>query len=496
MRTAGVMCVFLSTILDVSVFAGTVYEANSGDDIETMIATLAPGDTLVLHGGVYNCGMVRIIGVQGTSSAWITIRAADGETPILDGQWGPVNVLDIDSSAYIQIEGLEIRYADDGIKFSLNPSHHFIIEDCYIHDVASVGVNAQTSDTGYVEVIRCEIANCGSCGCYWGRPDGVSPMHHSRLAQCYVHDCGNSTTGYGIEIKMPGYANVIEDNVFHHVAGSSRAGIAVYYTDRGDADDNIVRRNVIWNVPRYSNSTTTPGIWSCSDARVENNIVFNSGMGFHTNIYGGHIIQDLKVINNTFYNCASQGLYMAPATNCIAYNNAVYGCVIETDATWTCGGNLESMSSAGVFESTTFGNANFLYPAASGPLVDTGDAGHYPADDFNGLARPHGSYPDVGAYEYMGTPNPGWTISGGQKPPPGTEYLAPTVSVAFMKFTAVASDNMSLGPQFWIDGTEYPMVGGTFNSQFLAVIDGQTFVLSVKDASGNTRVVDLTVDIH
>lgn len=389
------------------------YEANPGEDIQSIIDGLQASDTLTLRGGVY-AGRIIIDGINGSAGAWITIRSAEGETAVIDGQWASINMVDFYSCSYVRLEGLEIRNGSDGIKFKVDAvSDHVVIDGCYIHDIANVGVNSQATDVSYLEVLNCEIANCGSCGLYWGQTGKI--VRHSRVASCYVHHCGGTDTGYGIQIKPLSYANVIEDCVFHDVAGSTRAAIAVYYTDRADADDNVVRRNAVWNVPRYDNSTTTPGIWACADARVENNVVFDSGMGFHCNEWSGHTVRDIEVVNNTFWSCASEGLYMSNGTNCVAWNNGVYGCVIEEGTGWSTGSNLQGLSAAGVFASTVFGDADFLYPAAGSPLLDAASGAYAPAEDFNGTPRPYGSAPDAGAYEWTGNGNPGWTVGAGFK---------------------------------------------------------------------------------
>lgn len=475
-------------------FSQTV-TVNPGADLDAEAAALNPGDTLVLSAGTYSGGDFDISGKNGGASQWFTIKGADGETVVLDGGGAAVNIVNLYNSSYVKLQNLELKSGDDGVKINTN-SHHISIENCYIHDVTGVGVNVQAYETSYMEVTDCEIAYCGSCGCYWGRSGGDGPVHHSRLAGSYVHHCGDSTTGYGIQIKMPGYANVIEDNVFHHVAGSSRAGIAVYFTGLDDSCDNVVRRNVIWNVPRYDNSSTTPGIWSCADAVVENNIVFDSGMGFHTNVYDGHAIEDLKVNNNTFFRCDSEGLYMATGSGCEAYNNACYRCEIHypTGGGWATGGNLTSEDTTGVFQSTNFGDAGFLFPAGGGDLADNGDSAVFPADDFNGTVRPYNAVPDVGAYEYTGGGNPGWTIGNGFKSLV-PESIPPAVAAGEVQISVTVSDPGGVAPHIWIDGVEYGYGGGTFTSPALVFTDGQEFTVEAEDTSGNRSAVTVRLDI-
>ena len=64
---------------------GEVYYAGPSDDVQGIINSLAPGDTLYLQGGVYSRKIRIYGGVNGTADAYITIAAAPGEEVIFDG---------------------------------------------------------------------------------------------------------------------------------------------------------------------------------------------------------------------------------------------------------------------------------------------------------------------------------------------------------------------------------------------------------------------------
>jgi len=412
MRT--VLSVILVTVLAAGLYGADIY-VNPGDDVQTIVSGISSTDDVIFNAGTYNINHIVIQNKHGSPSDWITIRAAEGATVILDGN-PSYNTIDFYDASYIHIKGFEIINGSDGIKFNAGvTASNIIIEDCYIHDIDNVGVNSQGQEVSYVTVKKCKIMYCSTCGLYLGRSDGSGIIHHWTISNCYVAYCGGTTTGYGIQIKHNSYANVIEDSVWHDVAGSSRAGVAVYATFRSDADRNIVRRNVIWNVPRYNNSTTTPGIWANADAVIENNIVFDSGWGFHTNS-NVTSVNDLTVVNNTFYNC-NIGLNEQSGANCIAANNAAYACNtnLNENGDWTNVNNLSGSSGTGVFVSTSFGHPSFLYPTQDSPLVDAGNGTYAPADDFNLTSRPFNGVVDVGAYEWTQVSNPGWTITEGFK---------------------------------------------------------------------------------
>src|SRR3954470_780605 len=61
----------------------TVIEIGPGDDFRTAMQNLAPGDTLVMHGGTYALSSYFELDLAGTASAPIGIRAAAGEQPVI-----------------------------------------------------------------------------------------------------------------------------------------------------------------------------------------------------------------------------------------------------------------------------------------------------------------------------------------------------------------------------------------------------------------------------
>ena len=56
-----------------------IIEIGPGDDFRGAMQNLAPGDTLVMHGGTYTLSSYFELDLAGTASAPIEIRAAPGE---------------------------------------------------------------------------------------------------------------------------------------------------------------------------------------------------------------------------------------------------------------------------------------------------------------------------------------------------------------------------------------------------------------------------------
>ena len=127
---------------------GEVYYAGPSDDVQGMINSLSPGDTLYLRGGVYSRKIRIYGGVNGTDDAYITIAAAPGEEVVFDGsglnghdqdQDGP-SMFWLYGCSYIQLSGFEVKNAHgrDANAILLEPgTHHIVVSDLYIHNITT-----------------------------------------------------------------------------------------------------------------------------------------------------------------------------------------------------------------------------------------------------------------------------------------------------------------------------------------------------------------------
>lgn len=127
---------------------GEVYYAGPSDDVQGMINSLGPGDTLYLRGGVYNRKIRIYGGVNGREDAYITIAAAPGEEVVFDGsglnghdqdQDGP-SMFWLYGCSYIQLSGFEVKNAHgrDASAILLEPgTHHVVVSDLYIHNITT-----------------------------------------------------------------------------------------------------------------------------------------------------------------------------------------------------------------------------------------------------------------------------------------------------------------------------------------------------------------------
>ncbi len=141
-----------SNILDVGV--GWPYAT-----LGAAAAVAIPGDTIQVHGGTYSGGEL-ISNLQGTTSAWITIRAAAGDTVLYSGN---TQAFQLSDPAYIRIQGLQFEKQtangvniDDAGTFD-TPAHDIIIENCIWLSMGGTGNNDELKLSG---VDNFTVQNC------------------------------------------------------------------------------------------------------------------------------------------------------------------------------------------------------------------------------------------------------------------------------------------------------------------------------------------------
>lgn len=409
--------------------SGATLEAWPGEDIKALVNGMNAGDTLVLHGGTYNIVGLKITGKNGSDSNWTTIRAAEGESPVLVCSTS-YNGIDIKDSSYVHIKGLDIRHASEGVKLDSTGTsqHHILLEDLKVHEMDGVGIAGPGTGNRYITVRRCEIYDTGRAS---ATGEGVYISYFDRevryltVENCWIHDLNGSQSD-GIDIKL-GRGCVIRDNVIH---GCQYPAIIV--RGSGDAlEPNLVERNVVWG-------SNAAGIETYGDCIVRNNIVFNCSPGLYSRDDDEYSLRNVEFINNTVYDCnpcldlhdwgGKSGMLVA--------NNALYRSSSGERAVYVSGGLGGVTVTGNIYHGTLYLNgapstglaaggsptADMLapasrefYPSSASVLIDAAVGAYAPAGDFNGTARPFGSAADAGAYEWTQAENPGWSIGGGFK---------------------------------------------------------------------------------
>ena len=416
----------------ISVLWATTYIATTAQEIQNYTNMLQPGDTLFVQNGHYDMNW-NIQNLDGSSNDWIVIHGM-GDSVVIDGA-AYDNVIDVYDCHYVELKGFEITnsYSGsgiDGIKFRTT-SDNFFMEDLQIHDITGVGISANPAGESftYLTIRYCHFHNITDVGegMYLGNHDGLSPVHHCLVEFNWVHDCHPHK---GIQFKRGTYLNIIQDNVVYNC---DESGIVLYKTDQASAgDNNIVRRNVIWDTPE--------GIFAVGQTDIDNNIIFDCDYGINVRNYSAWGMEDLYIRNNTIYHCNATCLRLDDWNNAtgemVCINNACYQDSIGQSAIQAPNGigpgyvaynryygqSQVSGSALGNPPSQEFINPNItpgiidLYPLNTATLIDSGTSLYgAPDDDFNWWSRPYNSIWDVGAYEWSQNTNPGWQIQQGFK---------------------------------------------------------------------------------
>ena len=413
------------TILLVTFSASPVHSMEIGpsDDLEAAVAALNPGDELVLLGGTYLFDENITLLANGTESEPITIRAKDGEQPLLTQATNQQNVVEINGSSHLVIRGIRFTGGSHGIR--LINSSYITIEDCEVFETGDVAISANSGGTYEgLKILRNNIHHTNGTGegMYLGCNNDNCRIANSLIEANYVHHTNRSTVsqGDGIEIKEGSYGNIIRDNVIHD---TNYPGILVYST-AGNGPANVIERNVIWNV----NDNT---VQMAADSVFRNNIVFgNVAMQSHQSGSPSNI----EFIHNTVISSGNAVDVRDVSGPVLIANNAIYalgsairlmsGDIGQVQVTGNVGEGGTSGVSSGYKEgkgiSNDMLNANYsgippidVFPTVDGALIGAGSLNFAVIEDFNGT--PRSGTVDAGAYSFQAGGNPGWQIGEGFK---------------------------------------------------------------------------------
>lgn len=431
--------------------AGIYYVAMDGSDsnpgteakpwltIQKAANTLVAGDMVYIKWGTYRERVVPIN--DGNPSAYISYVGYPGHSVVVDGSnitlpsWS--GLIDIQGRSYIRVAGLRIMNAGPGMNNAgilIDNSHHIVIENNYIYNTVSSGIGVWGSDS--IVVAGNEIQLC----CNDGEQECISIGNTSNfeVRGNHVHHGGPGTNGgEGIDIKDGSHDGKVYGNNVHHM---NRVGL---YLDAWDKHTyNIdVFRNAVYDNEEDGIAVASEMGGVIENINIYNNISYHNGyIGLVLADWGGqvpaHPLNNIKVINNTFYNNGSSGwgggisMDNQWATNVVLRNN-----ILSQNASFTIvvAFNIPSLTvdynlidGFKNYENETKGinyqegNPLFVNAALANfhlqinsPAIDNGSEVYAPDDDYDGVVRNQGLGYDIGAFEYsiiapdiIGNPNP------------------------------------------------------------------------------------------
>ncbi len=330
----------------------TFYVSPSGSDsnagtqaapwrtVQKALSTLVAGQTALVRAGTYsqNVTLTR----AGTATAPITIRAYPGETPILAAGTGATNNMPLqlgNGAAYARFQGLTFQGATGPSTtnvYAWGNAHDIEFSDCEVRNSQRQGFFSEKT-TSRLQIIGCHFHDNGGTG-------PVQLDHNVYIQGSYSAVIGNLLTGavngYGVQVYPSSDHIIVAGNT---ITGNFRDGIII----------------------GSDGSTTT------SNALIVNNIITNSQAGIST--YWGGSVGSGNVARNNLGWGNSQANFTG---NGITYSSNLTGNPLYVNA------------SAG----------DYRLQSAS-PALSIADVSYATPVDLDGLPRPLGGGPDLGAYE-------------------------------------------------------------------------------------------------
>jgi hypothetical protein len=401
-------------------------EIGPGDDVEGSIAALAPGDELVLRGGVYSLPSERFsVDLVASPEHPIVIRSVDGERARLVRSNADQNLIDFVRAEYLEIRDIAFEGGSAGLRFEAGA--HVTIEGCEISGTADVALRANDAGQTYVgfRILRNHIHDTGGTGegMYLGCNEGACSFSDALIEGNWVHHTNGATVtqGDGIEIKEGSGGNVVRDNVIHDTGYPC---ILVYST-RG-RPQNVIERNLLFHCGDHA-------IQAAADAVIRNNVILGANAdGIAMQPHQSGTPQGLLVVHNTVLAASGDAISVRnPSGPVIVANNAIYsqsGMALRVNGTSSLVasegnvglgdvsvGSLAAGSVEGDLASASFAGEPpmSVFPKAGSALIGAGAVADVADDDFNGT--PRNGVADAGAYAFGTGANPGWTLAAGFK---------------------------------------------------------------------------------
>ncbi len=423
MKNCAFWVVTPAVVLMSSTALAATYEVHDGEDLFAVLASLEAGDEVVVYSGSYPTPGYRLLEWHGSEQAHVVVRAADGESPVVQGDPSQ-NAMNV-TGEYFEFRGFEIRGGSHGLR--LQNVHDAVIEDLEIHETDDVALSANMTGNEYYNIrfSRLHLHDTGGSGegMYLGCNNAGCLFHDNVIEDSWIHDTNHGTAqGDGIEIKQGSYGNLVRNNVIYN----TKYPCVIVYGTQGHAQ-NVIENNVLWDCG-------DSGIQAAADAVLRNNLIFRAGNGINSHAHQGAVPSNMVIVNNTVIASPDTCLRAsdwAGSTGIVVADNAFY-CDTSTAVRLNGGAsdilfanNVLVGAVSGVDSGFITGNgadqdfedpANLdAWPTDGSPVIDAGDQTTAADLDFNW--NPRDSNPDVGAYEWAQGGNPGW------QPGPGFREL-------------------------------------------------------------------------
>lgn len=322
--------------------------------LEAAAPNAQPGDTLLMHQGIYPGGMF-IGNLQGTENAWIHIRTAPGEEVIIQGG---TNAIQFSDPAYLKIYGLIVEHqtgnginTDDGGTYD-SPAHHVIFENCTFRDMAVNGNNdlLKLSGLDHFEIRNCQFLNGAEggsgidmVGCHNGIIQGnFFENMGSNSVQCkggseevriegnFFRNGGQRTLNLGgstgLQFFRPIDAPYEAANlqVYSNIIVGSWAAIAYVGSVNVEVVNNTIYQPENWVIRILQETVDPDRFLECGDNVFRNNIVhLSNSLSTETNIGPNTRPQTFTFSNNLWFNVDNPNNWAGPNIPVTDMNNLI-----------------------------------------------------------------------------------------------------------------------------------------------------------------------------
>ena len=288
-------------------FADITWDTDAADD-----GNVGPGDILYLRDDDGSYLELLTIGSSGTEENPITISAADGESPIIDGGDARYTIYGTERD-WVIIQDLELT---QGYEFGVNcyDCDNWIVQDILVHDTSSSGANNGSNiywfgDNNLFRRIESHTT-AEDHGIYLGNDSDGNIIEYF-----YIHDIAEDGIVINASAVTPSNNiiryNWIEDCVNSGIEEQSGDGTIIIgniFVSNAGAQANGVWLNYDGSLPRATNT------------KVYNN-VFYGGHNQHIRMgIGGDYATAASIVNNIVYdNNTGDGnlVYITDANNTI-----------------------------------------------------------------------------------------------------------------------------------------------------------------------------------
>ena len=424
-----------------AVFAATYYVATNGSNsnscitaqnsttpkttVNSILSCVVAGDTVLIRGGSYPG--FRLTEKHYRSDAWLTIKSFPGEKAIIDGKLGQGIAIRISGASYVRFEDLETTHSginhSTSCDLSLDSCRQLSASIASNKGIQIDGMafgNAQSPSHDLV-FSNMDIHGHGGTGILGGG-DSVSDGYNFQILNSRIYDNGVRGLAEGYGTYISGRNHTIRGNQIYHNTGE---GIRTGNTpDNGyyHLKDSVIENNIIYdNAGKFYHSSSGHiydgfagiVIWGGSNNIIRNNIVYGQRAthGYGIWVYNKPPYNN-RIYNNTIYGNDNVGILLqgdGGILNTLVRNNIIY------DNGRTIGGLDVDFQGTGTVSANNLidvdprfvdlASNNFRLTSAS-PAINAGATLSEVTTDFDGVSRPQGSAPDIGAYEYAGSTPP------------------------------------------------------------------------------------------